>query len=97
MTTMTERLTVGGVKYPTIEAAEQAQRQMEAAALAARERRDTLAASFEAELRERFFATGATDADWQKQRASIVAKAREVATLEQGDVARSRNGQRYSG
>lgn len=92
-----EGLIAGGVKYPTIEAAEQARHQMEAAALAARERRDKLAASFEAELRERFLATGATDADWQKQRASIVAKAREVATLERGDVARSRNGQRYSG
>src|SRR3712207_3549882 len=95
--TFADQLTVNGVKYATPDLAERARRQQEASAQAAQERREKLAQTFEAELKERFLQTGATEDDWQQQKASIVAKAREAATLERAGVARTVNRQRYGG
>jgi hypothetical protein len=48
-------------------------------------------------LKERFLATpGATEADWTRERAGILAKAREAATLERVDVVRTANRSRYA-
>lgn len=91
----TEQLMVDGVKYPTPELADRARREQEVSAQTAQARRVKLAQSFEAELRERYLATGATEADWQQQKASIIAKAREAATLHHADVARAANRARY--
>lgn len=94
--TFSEQLMVNGQKYATPELAEQARRQQAASVQVAKERREKLAQVWEAELRERFLATpGATEDDWKSQRSSIIAKAREAATLEKGNVARTVNRNRY--
>ncbi|MCD6031143.1 MAG: hypothetical protein K0S78_3317 [Thermomicrobiales bacterium] len=94
--TYADQLPVNGQKYATRELAEGARLAHDASVSAAQERREKLAATFEAELKERFLATGATEDDWKRQKDSIIAKAREQATLARADVARVANRERYS-
>jgi hypothetical protein len=53
------------------------------------------AADFERELKARYLETGATEAEWQREKGAVLAEARKQAALTGEDVARSANRARY--
>jgi hypothetical protein len=55
----------------------------------------TRAAHFEGELKARYLATGATEAEWQREKDAVLTEARKQAALTGEDVPRSANRARY--
>jgi hypothetical protein len=53
------------------------------------------AATFERALRDRYMQTGASDADWERDRASVLAAARSAAAVSGDDAARRHSASRY--
>lgn len=86
-----------GNRYSTPELAQAATRQNEADDAQREARAKAAADAWEADLQRRYLATpGATEADWQRDRADVIASARKSAALAADDAARDLNARRYA-
>jgi hypothetical protein len=94
---MTDDLVVNGTRYATKELADSARRAADRSQRARESSAKVEADLWESRLRERYMATpGATEADWNRDRADVISQARKQAALAGDTKARKAFAANYS-